>query len=927
MNDSNDTRYVCTVCNAAYDAETAAAMSFVCHDVPLESSTPARRARRARHEQTAQDEPQATSPRESFVSSMRRIATRPTEPPLFPEQGEQAVIEIVPPRVNEKNAQAVKTLLASLSVGQPFSLEIASDSNGRRFLVRGAPSTLEHIAHQVRAVYGQVECIQVTCEDDPAEALTRALQLGRAGQAERMVAAGRMKLRRPEFFPLRTFEDLTEGDPILPVLGSLAGLRNDEHALAQIVLSPARDSWADLYQGLAQNKSPQAQAVSPPGQLKIALLAMGVLWGVVALGLLLAAQGSAIGMVSLAILTAVIWGGLMWLGQKISLTMNANPVAIQRKVEETGYLADIRLWAAAPEAAQARLLLGRLAGAYRSFNLAAGNALELVADGLPDTPHDLSRESLRRAQVLNISELATMWHLPLGENPDQVRHGLYQRFAPLPSTVSSPGSVRIGQAVKGGQVIPVALSPLAAGHNTLILGKTQKGKTTVAGVLAQSIMAKPNHALVVIAPHRDFADGLLGLVPESRVDDMVYIDLGREDRSVGLNLLDTFGLRMQPDKIVSDLISLGRTIWKDYWGPRMESALSYAAQTLAYANTRLKPEEQFTLLDLPYLLYADDTFRKFVLANLIQEQDIKAWWVEYYHNSLTNTFRQEIINPVLTKVHAFSRARAVRNVVAQSRSTVDVRDAIARGKIVIVHTAPGEIGADIGGFMGAVMLNYLNTAVREQIALDRPDRARVTVIIDEFQSIPGVDYGALLSELLKMGANFILANQALAQLDAISPALRGSVFANIDTLVAFQTSGEDADYLYNELDQQVKPPDLTNLRPHECYLKTIDQDGNRLPVVQMETLAPPPGSADVARRIQELTARYTAPADQVKADLEAHMSRCRQDAIKLEQTIEQLAQENPLDDIYEQFGDEVKQKGSLGQDAMAKRARSAPPSG
>ena len=739
-----------------------------------------------------------------------------------------------------------------------------------------------------------------------------------------MVAAGRMKLRRPEFFPLRTFEDLKEGDPILPLLGSLAGLRAGEHVLAQVVLSPAPDGWADLYQGAAKEMTPQAQKTSPPGQLMVALVAIGVIWAVIAIGLLLAVGRNPLGMMSLAIVTAGVWGVLFWLGQKLALTMNADPKVIKRKISEPGYLADIRLWAAAPDAARARLLLGRIAGAFRSFNLADGNALELVADGLPATPQDLSRESLRHAQVLNISELATMWHLPIGENPDQLRQGLYQRFVPVPSTVNEPGSVQIGQAVKGGQAIPVALSPLAVRHNTLILGKTQKGKTTVAGVLAQSIMAEHNHALVVIAPHRDFADGLLGLVPESRVEDVVYIDLGREDCSVGLNLLDTFGLRMKPDKIVSDLVALGRAIWKDNWGPRMESALSYAAQTLAYANGRLKPEEQFTLLDLPYLLYADDTFRKFVLGKLIQEQDILAWWSEYYQKSLTVTFRNEIINPVLTKIHAFSRARPVRNVIAQSRSTVDVRDAVRRGKIVLIHTAPGEVGADIGGFMGAVMLNYLNTAVREQIGLERGDRPRVTVIIDEFQTIPGVDYGALLSELLKMGANFVLANQALAQLDAISPALRGSVFSNVDTLIAFQTSGEDADYLYNEFDQKVEVPDLTNLRPHECYLKTVDQEGNRLPVIQLETLPPSPGSPEVARRIQELMARYTVPAEQVNADLEAHMRHWHQDADKLEQSVAHIAQGQNLADVYDRFADHVSQRGALGQEAMARRV--PPPS-
>jgi hypothetical protein len=63
--------------------------------------------------------------------------------------------------------------------------------------------------------------------------------------------------------------------------------------------------------------------------------------------------------------------------------------------------------------------------------------------------------------VLNISELATMWHLPIGANPDQLHQGLYLRLVPVPSTMNEPSRVQIGQAVKGGQAIPVALSHAA----------------------------------------------------------------------------------------------------------------------------------------------------------------------------------------------------------------------------------------------------------------------------------------------------------------------------------------------------------------------------------------------------------------------------------------------------------------------------------
>ncbi len=663
--------------------------------------------------------------------------------------------------------------------------------------------------------------------------------------------------------------------------------------------------------------------MSAPGQLRLALLSLGVIWGIIALSLLFAVGGHPLGVISLAVVTAGVWGALMWTGQKVASTMNADPKIIKLKVQDPGFHAEIRLWTAAASAQDARRLLGRVAGAYRSFNAADGNALELVAQGLPADPCDLSRARLHRAFVLTVRELATMWHLPLGENPDQMRQGLYQRFLPIPSTVNEPGSVPIGYGVKAGRRVTVGLSALAARHNTLIIGKTQKGKTTVAGFLAQSIMAEKEHALVVISPHRDFADGLLGQAPESRAGDVIYIDLGREDRSVGLNLLDASTLKMKPDKIVSDLVSLGRTIWKDNWGPRMESALSYAAQTLAYANLKLLPEEQFTLMDLPYL-YLDKTFRDSVLVTFISQSDILDWWSLYYEQNLTSNFRQEIINPVLTKIHAFSRARAVRNVITQSRSTIDVRSAVAQGKILLIHTASGEIGADIGGFMGAVMLNYLNAVVREQIGLERGDRARVTVIIDEFQSIPGVDYGALLSELLKMGANFVLANQALAQLDAISPALKGSVFSNIDTLVSFQTSGEDADYLYNELDQKVNPPDLVNLRPYECYLKTIDQGGNRLPVMHVETREPPQGAPEVADRIREQMARYTVSADQVEANLTEHMRQWHQDSARLAQAVQRAGQVNTTEqapsNVYADYAKHVNRSNDAGQEAMTRRA-------
>ena len=105
------------------------------------------------------------------------------------------------------------------------------------------------------------------------------------------------------------------------------------------------------------------------------------------------------------------------------------------------------------------------------------------------------------------------------------------------------------------------------------------------------------------------------------------------------------------------------------------------------------------------------------------------------------------------------------------------------------------LGEEIGGFMGAVILNLLNVVIRERVAQARARRTPCLVIVDEFQSIPSVNYGALLSELQKFEVAFVLGTQSLARLRAIERELPGIIFASVATLMSFQINHEDAKYV------------------------------------------------------------------------------------------------------------------------------------
>ena len=81
--------------------------------------------------------------------------------------------------------------------------------------------------------------------------------------------------------------------------------------------------------------------------------------------------------------------------------------------------------------------------------------------------------------------------------------------------------------------------------------------------------------------------------------------------------------------------------------------------------------------------------------------------------------------------------------------------------------------------MGASLLNLVDAVIREQGSLPLNRRRGALVVVDEMQSMPGVDYESMLSELGKFGASFVLATQSLAKLDDLSRTMRDTLLANV----------------------------------------------------------------------------------------------------------------------------------------------------
>ena len=186
--------------------------------------------------------------------------------------------------------------------------------------------------------------------------------------------------------------------------------------------------------------------------------------------------------------------------------------------------------------------------------------------------------------------------------------------------------------------------------------------------------------------------------------------------------------------------------------------------------------------------------------------------------------------------------------------------------------------------MGASLLNLVDAVIREQGSLPIEKRRGALVVVDEMQSMPGVDYESMLSELGKFGASFILATQSLAKLDDLSRTMRDTLLANVGCLAVFQVSGSDARHLVWELGKErVSEDDITSLPVHQCYVRaTVGTE--RMDAFSMKVARPEEGDADTADRIvAEAESYLTAAKDMAERDagLQALVNKYREEIEKL----------------------------------------------
>ena len=762
------------------------------------------------------------------------------------------LLAVTLPRTGERTLLGVENLLQSIAVPEPFSLELAGDMDGVTLMARCLDAQV--VRGQLSAHYPQARIQQVGPDDDPLR-----LEEGEQAWSVTLRADG------PEYVPLRTFRDddlLDPGsDPLIALMGALSALYEGERVVARLMLRSLGPDWSQAHMDKA-HKRPGMEPREPAYTFQTKPLQMdGITMAVLGLGALAALKGylwvqdgeiwkAALLATGAALGLAV--GGWAWHRWKKARNCVEDPILIGEKVSRIAFDAELQVTAILPPDTmpqRAGELLSPVAAAYRHYDNPAGPGL------------------FGKRSVLGVREVACLWHPPgAGDETPLVERSGARALSPSAKRVR--GGALVGDTTAGAKREIRFPEDLLRRHH-LYVARTRMGKSTLMHHLAvhkmrEKAAGRDPDAIVVIDPHTDLAAGILEYVPASLIDRVRLIDLSDESRSPGINLLDTC-VFADRDRTADSVVRVAKGLWEQ-WGSRMQSILEQTVKTLHEANEQVEAEQQYTILDGLKLL-SDEPFRKDVLKK-VSDPYLLEWWARDFGRWHAQ-YKAEALAPVQTRLSYYASSKRARAILGQSRSTIDLRRTILDGGVLLVSTS---------------LLNLVDAVIREQGSLPLEKRRGALVVVDEMQSMPGVDYESMLSELGKFGASFVLATQSLAKLDDLSRTMRDTLLANVGCLAVFQVSGSDARQLVWELGKErVTEDDITSLPVHQCYVRaTVGTE--RMDAFSMKVRKPEPGDAETAERIRAEAESYlTAASDMAEreAGLQDLVEKYRQELERL----------------------------------------------
>jgi len=582
-------------------------------------------------------------------------------------------------------------------------------------------------------------------------------------------------LRKGNFYSINTYPLFQEVDPLASVLSVLSKADSNENVIIQYCLESISGAW----------------------------------------------QGSGQRMIEKGIVDAE--------GNRSSLPDEA---MIKEKISFPGFAVSVRL------ASGSMGTLNALSSAYGVYNRTEGNTFASKKYPLlarKDRFSDFLERMVRHGDVLNIQELATLWHLP-GEKvkTSSILWGhsvLSEAPEKLPAAIDMTEEEKLKTnffaktRYKNREAVFGIKDGGDRGRHVWVVGKTGTGKSTmIANMVIDDI--KKGRGVGVIDPHGDLVETVLDYIPSERMNQIIYFNPSDKEFPIVINPLQV-KTKEEAELVVSGLMSIFTKIWANVWSARMEYVLRNTLMTLTEIPNS-------TFADVLTIL-SDGKYRNKVVQ-IIKDDALKQFWLTEY-NQMPERLQKEAISPIQNKVGQFITSPMIRRIIGQPKSTVDVEEAMNNGMIFLANLSQGRLGEDNAALLGATLITKFQLAAMNRVDIEEDDRVPFHLFVDEFQNFATESFIKILSEARKYRLNLMLANQYMAQ---IPEEVQKAILGNVGSLISFSVGAEDAQVIHKEYAEVFSESDLVNLTNFQIAIRLMIDGHSSRPFIA--TTLPLPAS-------------------------------------------------------------------------------------
>lgn len=586
-------------------------------------------------------------------------------------------------------------------------------------------------------------------------------------------------LKKGDFYPLATFDTFTDVDPLASILSVLSKGDPEQLIIVQFALEATSTKWQSH-------------------------------------GEKYAAQGSK--------------------NEDGSYSPRSDQNIIKEKITYPGFKVSLRV------ASNTEKTLKELTSAFGVFTRSDGNAIGGKSLNILNkryTYKDLLARRVIQPDIINIKELATLWHLPsekiktasiawgtavLSEPPDNLP-------AAIDADEESKKKINFFARTqfKNRDTI-FGLKEEDRMRHLWSVGKTGTGKSTMLANMAIDDLKK-DRGVAYIDPHGDTVDILLNYIPKHRINNTVVFNPADKDFPINLNPLEVTN-REEAELVVSGLMSIFTKVWANVWSARMEYILRNSFMTLA-------EQPNTTLADVLKLL-SNKRYRDDIVAKTHDMALVHFWREEY--DKMPDRLQKEAIAPIQNKVGQFVTSPMVRRIIGNPKSTISVDDIMNEGKILLANLAQGRLGEDNANLLGAMLITKIQLSAMRRVDLPMDQRKPFYLYVDEFQNFATGSFIKILSEARKYGLSITLANQYMAQ---IPEEIQKAILGNAGTLISFSAGAEDALVLNKEFSEVFSESDLENLQNYQIAIKLMIDGHSSRPF--LATTLPLPASVNQNR--------------------------------------------------------------------------------